>query len=443
MKLLKSTLSKLLKHKITPSSQKHFLQSIYKFSFSSETPIFNKDDSQKQAESVESKTQITNDLLCKLIGSKNYQINNEIRIDHNTIVKVFNENDTFLGDKVLKDVIEEAKEINKDVVLRNDKVIPPIVKVMKYKVELMKRLIKKVSRNKEYKLGETKSEKVISISYTIEENDLGNKISQCQDMLKYYSHLKILVSCDLKDKDQVYKANNILNHVVDELSSSGKLVKTIQEHRHETSIKDLFKEMGREGKPDELTERLEAINNEEYEKIKDDMIYKQNDVKLREDSLNQKDILSKDYLFIEVESLLVDVSGLDYGKMVEAVYIEDLFDGLKSQKFKGIEKEREESEKEEVEKERVGKVLTEEELNEKVLKKEERKIFSIEERLEKTKKTLDSEGDFFKRLTLSKNLKKLKIEMEERKQATFLKAIIQSNIKYELFKMKKNPDSFL
>ena len=40
----------------------------------------------------------------------------------------------------------EAKRIKKDVVLRNVRTEPPVVKIMNYKLELLKRLMKKLGK---------------------------------------------------------------------------------------------------------------------------------------------------------------------------------------------------------------------------------------------------------------------------------------------------------
>ena len=401
-------------------------------------------EAKASSEETQSKTLITNELLCNLIGSKNYQINEEIKLDPYTIVKCFNENDQFLGEKQLKDVFEEAKEINKDVVLRNDKLTPPIVKVMRYKIELMKRLLKKLSKNKDFKLTEAKTDKFISIPYNIDENDLITKVNKCTDLLKHFSHLQIGVFCDLKDKDQVFKANNILNHITDELSLVGKLSQQIKEHKHEISIKTLMKDALTENKDLTKAEKntkdfqnklSQTVTDEEVEAIKDTASHTKLDLKIDEEEnyIHGKQDKYKDYLFIEVESLLIDTSGIDYEKLLESKNIEDIFEGLKSDSFKGDKKKKEKEATEET-------ILKTEES---IIKNAEKKILSYEERLKNIKTSLDNETDFYKKLKLSKDMKILKNDIEKRKQGAFLKAIIHSNFNSLIYQMKKNPEAYL
>ena len=44
------------------------------------------------------------------------------------------------------EVYSLAMDNNKDVVLRNDKTDPPVVKIMNYRLELLKRLFKKLGK---------------------------------------------------------------------------------------------------------------------------------------------------------------------------------------------------------------------------------------------------------------------------------------------------------
>lgn len=88
-------------------------------------------------------------LLCDLIGSRYYPTNNEIEMDDNTLVKVYDENDVHLGEMTLLEARDAAKAANKDVVMRNAKITPPVCKILNYKKELLKRLFKKLGKDKE------------------------------------------------------------------------------------------------------------------------------------------------------------------------------------------------------------------------------------------------------------------------------------------------------
>ena len=89
--------------------------------------------------------------LCDLIGSRYYPHNEEIEMDDEKIVNCFDENDLALGHMTLRDAKLASENAKKDVVLRNAKVDPPVVKIMNYKKELLKRLFKKLGKEMETK----------------------------------------------------------------------------------------------------------------------------------------------------------------------------------------------------------------------------------------------------------------------------------------------------
>jgi translation initiation factor IF-3 len=49
-----------------------------------------------------------------------------------------------LGDITFENALKSAKAANKDLVLRNRATDPPVVKIMLYKMELLKKLFKKL-----------------------------------------------------------------------------------------------------------------------------------------------------------------------------------------------------------------------------------------------------------------------------------------------------------
>lgn len=67
-------------------------------------------------------------------------------MDDSKIVNCYDENDIVLGNMTLREAKLAAESAKKDVVLRNTKVSPPIVKIMNYKKELLKRLFKKLGK---------------------------------------------------------------------------------------------------------------------------------------------------------------------------------------------------------------------------------------------------------------------------------------------------------
>jgi selenocysteine lyase/cysteine desulfurase len=75
----------------------------------------------------------------------------KIEMDDEKIVNCFDENDLPLGNMTLRDSKLAAESAKKDVVLRNAKTDPPVVKIMNYKKELLKRLFKKLGKEMESK----------------------------------------------------------------------------------------------------------------------------------------------------------------------------------------------------------------------------------------------------------------------------------------------------
>lgn len=91
------------------------------------------------------------------------------------LVRCYDENDSLIGDMTLHEAQMTALGAKKDLVLRNAKVDPPVVKIMNYKKELLKRLFKKLGKEMDQKDMKTKS---IRLATTISFHDLENKKKQ-------------------------------------------------------------------------------------------------------------------------------------------------------------------------------------------------------------------------------------------------------------------------
>ncbi len=72
--------------------------------------------------------------------------NNEIGFNPERRVKVFDENDVLVGELTYDEALKSALGAKKDLVLRNEKSDPPVVKIMHYKMELLKKLFKKLGK---------------------------------------------------------------------------------------------------------------------------------------------------------------------------------------------------------------------------------------------------------------------------------------------------------
>ena len=61
-------------------------------------------------------------------------------------MRVYDENDKLIGDLPFEEALNSAKIAKKDLVLRQAKEDPPVVKIMNYKMELLKKLFKKLGK---------------------------------------------------------------------------------------------------------------------------------------------------------------------------------------------------------------------------------------------------------------------------------------------------------
>jgi len=131
------------------SSIRYFNSSIGGGGF--DTEGFEGESAVQYGKNAAGKRKINTKTLCDLIGSKYYQFNEEIDMSEDRAVKCFDENDVLIGEMTLREARMAADTVQKDVVLRNAKINPPVVKIMNYKKELLKRLFKKLGRQVEEK----------------------------------------------------------------------------------------------------------------------------------------------------------------------------------------------------------------------------------------------------------------------------------------------------
>ena len=85
--------------------------------------------------------------LADITGTRYYLHNEEIDFYAEKLVRVYDENEQLVGDFPFGEAFMLAQNNNKDIVLRNAKLDPPICKIMNYKKELLKRLFKKLGKD--------------------------------------------------------------------------------------------------------------------------------------------------------------------------------------------------------------------------------------------------------------------------------------------------------
>jgi translation initiation factor IF-3 len=283
------------------------------------------DESQEARESLMSAIQdnkpmttekITTKILCELIGSKHYPSNEEIEIPRESVVTVYDENDKLLGNMFLYQALENAEGLDKDIVLRNDKVKPPLVKMMKYRVELVKRLFKKLGKNlgKDLNDKQATKHKIFGFSLRTQKNDFDSKVDKLRVLLAENNYVKVVMPVDLDSNDQILRANQILKNIAGEVTQMAKIrAGPIKQKKTKEHVKSLDPSIS--SSIEEITHH-DAIIKDAYESAAITEIE------------TEKDLDYVDSVYIELESLIVDNTGIDYEKLLKTSNLDTLVRGV-------------------------------------------------------------------------------------------------------------------
>lgn len=121
--------------------------------------------------------------------------------------------------------LHEAKQTalgaKKDLVLRNGSITPPVVKIMNYKKELLKRLFKKLGKEVEDK---DLKHKTIKLATNVSFHDLETKKKQAKEMLKTHQILKFYMKVNIYDPENVQKGRMMLLNIAEDLKSDCKII---------------------------------------------------------------------------------------------------------------------------------------------------------------------------------------------------------------------------
>ena len=167
-----------------------------------------------------SSRKISTKLLCDISGTRYYESNDEIDFGPNQSVKVFDENNVMIGVMKFSEGFGLAASLGKDLVLRNKAVEPPVVKIMDYKLELIKRVFKKLGR--EIK-GSDKKPKTIQMSSDISMHDLEFRKRRAVEFLKSTNVLKFFMRVNVYDPENIQKGRLILLNVAEDLKEHCKI----------------------------------------------------------------------------------------------------------------------------------------------------------------------------------------------------------------------------
>lgn len=258
---------------------------------------------------------ITTKILCDLIGSKHYPSNEEITVSGDSVVTVYDENDKLLGNMFLNQALENANSLDKDIVLRNDKIKPPIVKMMKYRVELVKRLFKKLGKNLGKDVSTTAvKHKIFGFSLNMEKNDFDSKVDKLRQLLTENNYVKVVIPVDLNSNENIVRSNSVLKNIASEVSGLAKIrAGPIKQKKRKENIMKLDPSITSDF--DELSKHDRVIKDA-YETAS--LVYVE----------SEKDLDFIDSCYIELESLVVDNTGIDYEKLLKTTSLDMLVRGV-------------------------------------------------------------------------------------------------------------------
>ena len=205
-----------------------------------------------------------------------------------------------------------AMSLNKDIVLRNSKTDVPIVKIMNYKLQLLKRLFKKLGKDVVGKDIKTKS---IRMTTAISVHDLENKKRKAIEFLKTFQVLKFYMKVNIYEPENVQKGRLMLLNLAEDMKEYCKIkVAPGGDKKVEDKKKD-----GKEKKPSTIDE-LEAQAEKQAPFVKID------NADLDDEALDD-DSDRASYLYMELQSTS-SFKDIDIDKMLEHTTLDDFMKGL-------------------------------------------------------------------------------------------------------------------
>jgi len=214
---------------------------------------------------------------------------------------------------------ELAVSLGKDIVLRNKSSDPPVMKIMDYKVELVKRVFKKLG--KELK-GDGKP-KTIQLSSDISMHDLELRKRRAIEFLKQSAKLKLFMKVNIYDPDNIQKGRLILLNFAEDMKSYAK----IAVHPDGAKAKN---------KPTKVDEDGNLIHKEMSASELESQMERQVFVKLNraliqadegDDDYEEEDD-AKQYIYMELESTQSGLADVDIDAMFNSSSVEDFMQAI-------------------------------------------------------------------------------------------------------------------
>jgi translation initiation factor IF-3 len=216
----------------------------------------------------------------------------------------------------LREAQTTAMGAKKDLVLRNSKVDPPVVKIMNYKKELLKRLFKKLGKEMDQKDMKTKS---IRLATTISFHDLENKKKQAQQLLKNFQILKFYMKVNIYDPENVQKGRMMLLNIAEDLKADAKVTVSPQKD-DQTPVSTPG-----EQKPKTMDEIEEAAMKSKQ--MREEFVAIQYEDGQFDDDYDSDQENQEEYIFMELRSTAT-FKDIDIDAMLEHTTFDDFMKGL-------------------------------------------------------------------------------------------------------------------
>ena len=267
-----------------------------------------------------SQKRITPRSLCEITGTKYYIHNEEIGYNADKKVRVYDENDQLIGDLTFQEALTSAHSAKKDLVLRNDKSDPPVCKIMLYKMELLKKLFKKLG--KQHTEEKEQKSKTIRLTTTIAMHDLENKKRKAVEYLKTVSNLKFYIKVNIYDEENVQKGRLMLMNIAEDLKEYAKI-----------KVSPMQEPAGAAEKlqPEPKMSSKKGANVDDFKKQADQSRQRKGEMQTTDDTPvdDEGEFLDglQNYIFMELQST-VAFKEIDIDQMLQHTTLDDFLRGL-------------------------------------------------------------------------------------------------------------------
>ena len=233
-------------------------------------------------------------------------------------VKVYDENDVLMGELTFAEALASAESAKKDLVLRNDKSDPPVCKIMLYKMELLKKLFKKLGKQQAEEK-EQKS-KTIRLTTTISMHDLENKKRKAIEYLKQISNLKFYMKVNIYDEENVQKGRLMLMNLAEDLKEYAKIkVSPMSEEKGEEKVLEKTPGSKKPSNIDDIKKQADSA------RLRKGEIYNTDDAPIDDDGESFDSLAN--YVFMELQST-VAFKEIDIDEMLKHTSLDDFLRGL-------------------------------------------------------------------------------------------------------------------